>query len=750
MLVRVINYTLIQPLNKELRVIVATKNNNLKYLIFSLVSAIVVAGAAYFAASSLTTKAAPVPEDCFVFNSGTGMITGYNPDTDALCVSDIDIPQTIGGVTVTGIAEDSFVDDVVTSVNFPETITLIENNAFTGDDVTLSSIDIEVASNLIIEPNAFNGIIGSSISISAGGDLDVGGNFYGSTLVSLAMQAGNDININGGGGISGSDMGSLSVVAGDSIFLNNGSFSSNSADILTIAATGGDVTISGGSFTSSGVGTMVVSASDNVLIDASFYGSGSEFDSITINATGGDVDITNGSFGINDIGSVDIFSGGNITFTNGAFYNNVGLQTLSAEASGGINVINNVLGNMPTLATASFTTGSDLLSITGGSFGNNPNLETINIYAPAGVVISGGSMGSLPSLKNLNFLASTGDVTIINGALGNSGLTSLEIDTAGSIAINQGGLGSSTGLEHLSLVAGTDLILGSGAASGDLPELVSLILGAGNDAAVEGTGTFSNAPKLNNLSINAGNSLVIGANTFNAIGVEHVTLPSSLVSIGEKAFYGSSLKAVYLNSTPTLGDYAFGLAGAAYDGSAYGYTQLDQVRYVPIYVSVPHSYTDTAYAPDDVDGDSVDDATGGYIINPAQVTVNYLNDDGDALNAPMSLLGQLPNGDQLTDYLVSSNPTGDFSLYFHAGDQYTPPAPAAISPFVTPAAQTLTLGSGLNNIELIYTTPGVPNTSKATNSRLSPLLVVFIIGGAVVGMGVGIITKHLVAQRLRQ
>ncbi|HRQ86840.1 MAG TPA: leucine-rich repeat protein, partial [Candidatus Saccharibacteria bacterium] len=570
----------------------------------------------YFATSTTLTKAAPVPESCFVFNSGTGMITGYNPDTDALCVSDIDIPQTIGGVTVTGIAEFSFDDDIVTSVAFPETITLIESQAFTGDDITFASLNIDVTGNLVIEPFAFKDVTGGTITISADGDLSDGGNFNDSVLASMTLQAGGDITIDGAS-TGSATIGSLSILAAGSIIIKNGSFNVNEYDSIAITALGGGVTTEGGVFGNATANSLAISANGNAYINASF--NNTTFDSASIDTANGDITIINGSFGLSNMETVEMLSGGDITFTNGAFHTNQGLKTLSLEAADSMNIINNTVSNMPTLTTASLATGTGLLTISGGAFGNNHSLETINLDAPAGLSINGGSMNSLSALKNLNILANTGDVSITDGALLSYDLlTSVEIITSGSITMGRGVLMTNNVLESIKLEAGSNLTINAGVAN-DLPELKFLSLSAGNAATLNGN-SFMNLQALEELLIDAGNSLVIGDSAFNAISVEQIILPASLTSIGEKAFYGSNLKAVYLGSAPTLGNYAFGLAGATYNDGSFSYSGLDNVRFVPVYISVPHSYSDTVYAPDDVNGDSIDDHTGGYIINPAQIT----------------------------------------------------------------------------------------------------------------------------------
>ena len=68
----------------------------------------------------------PTDEIHFTFNSETGTITDYSDEGP----TDVIIPSTIGGVTVTTIAAEAFNENPITSVYVPETIELIEPGGF--------------------------------------------------------------------------------------------------------------------------------------------------------------------------------------------------------------------------------------------------------------------------------------------------------------------------------------------------------------------------------------------------------------------------------------------------------------------------------------------------------------------------------------------------------------------------------------------------------------------------------------------
>lgn len=87
--------------------------------------------------------AAPVDESCFYFNISNGMINGY----DDSCPKDVDIPNTIDGVSVTSIASTAFQNKQLTYVSIPDSVLEIGWYAFENN--LLTSIDIPDSVNMI-------------------------------------------------------------------------------------------------------------------------------------------------------------------------------------------------------------------------------------------------------------------------------------------------------------------------------------------------------------------------------------------------------------------------------------------------------------------------------------------------------------------------------------------------------------------------------------------------------------------------
>lgn len=70
-------------------------------------------------------SAATPPDSCFGFNAGTGTITGYfdhegDNAANPARTRDVDIPATIGGVSVTSIGEMAFAYSLLTSATLTE------------------------------------------------------------------------------------------------------------------------------------------------------------------------------------------------------------------------------------------------------------------------------------------------------------------------------------------------------------------------------------------------------------------------------------------------------------------------------------------------------------------------------------------------------------------------------------------------------------------------------------------------------
>lgn len=130
-------------------------------------------------------------------------------------------------------------------------------------------------------------------------------------------------------------------------------------------------------------------------------------------------------------------------------------------------------------------------------------------------------------------------------------------------------------------------------------------------------------------------------------------------------------------------------------------------RYVPVYTkdpSNPYGYTSTAYP-----GDG-----GGYIVNPATVTVKYVDENGKEV-APSTIVDAISSDPSITSYLVSQNTAGDMTKYYTAGYSYTA-QPVEVTGYITPSAKTVVLQPRSNVITLVYKSA---STSSDTSSNTS-------------------------------
>ena len=89
------------------------------------------------------------------FTAADGVITAYNGDKNT--VMEIVVPQTIGGVAVTGIGAGAFADCIVLEkVAIPDTVATIDSQAFARDDdlgTIISYKADEVSGNTIVRPD---------------------------------------------------------------------------------------------------------------------------------------------------------------------------------------------------------------------------------------------------------------------------------------------------------------------------------------------------------------------------------------------------------------------------------------------------------------------------------------------------------------------------------------------------------------------------------------------------------------------
>ncbi len=98
-----------------------------------------------FNGSRICPTSPTTSESCFTFNSETGTITDYDY-LNGSCPSDVVIPSTIGGVSVTTIGNSAFASNNLTCVSFPSSVTSIGGNAFYNNKIVNVTIPNTITS----------------------------------------------------------------------------------------------------------------------------------------------------------------------------------------------------------------------------------------------------------------------------------------------------------------------------------------------------------------------------------------------------------------------------------------------------------------------------------------------------------------------------------------------------------------------------------------------------------------------------
>jgi len=710
-----------------------------------------------FSLTQRISLAAPVPESCFGFDSGTGTINDYNPAADPLCLSDVDIPATIGGTPVTTISSGAFSDDVITSVNFPASISLIESGAFNSPDINLTSLSLDVTGNLLIQDGAFGEFAGTVISISADGNLEYRSNFSDSVLTSFSLSAGGDL-LATNASTPISSIGTLTLTATGTIDVNGSALSGTTIGDVIIDG-GGTVTLEGGGLDNGTFDSLTITSDADVTIDGTIYGFSTAVGTINVTAAGA-LNILSGTFSnIVDLTTMSLTAGtGLLSIEDGSINGIATITSMQLTAPSGLSILDGSIASLPSLTSITFpslagdvfiyginSTGiTDFtldtdgeVTVTFGSLGSNPDLTSIDITSGNDLTINNGTLTSLGSLETvalqsggaltlnggvLNGLAqlssvtatSVNDMTIVNGSIYDTAATEVSLMSGGQLILGGSALSVNPNLTTVTLESGSNLVVDTGAGFTNYA-LESLSVSSGGTTIItDGAFTYT---QLSDVVFESVSDMTIGDGTFQFGQISTLNFPASLIVIGGSAFMGNPLTAVTLNSAPTLGTNAFSFAGISYDPVGSSYSNLDQVAYVPLYVTVPHSYTHTIYTPTDIDSDTVDDLAGGYLINPAQLRLAYQDGEGGSLLASSTTVGELPDTTPMLSYRVSENPDQDFDLYYAVGDMLTRSAPA-ISPYPTPADQTITLSAGLNTISFVYAlqteAAGAPDTGLAS------------------------------------
>lgn len=752
-------------------------------IVTSIMSGLVMVGAGVFVTFSMQrlSYADIVPESCFVMDgSDPGKIVEYNPNSDPLCVSDVTIPATIGGNTVTTIGAGIFSDDIVSSVVVPNTITVIESGAFSAPGVTLTALAINVPGNLTIGSGALGQGVTGTVTIHAGGNLIYNESGTGA-LTSLTIDAGGSITMpTSASGTASID--TLSITAGSDISITAGAFSETTLGNVVLHSDT-NIAIGGGAFASQ-IASINIHAEQALSIAASMYVSSeprlsmqsisfeagttmnlssntlyklesvanlsltthtglmtiansalcdiNDLDSITISAPVG-LTVVGGAFcDMPDLTSVNfVQSGGDISI---AGFSGLALEELTLATDGSITITDGAFGNSPTLSSLNLSS-DDTITITNGSFSNMSALSSVNLTAGDDITVTNGALTTSPALDSLA-ITTPKSITLTYGAFATTSATNITIDAGTDVTISQGGLSTTSNLENLSVEAGNALIIEAAFYDGEITEAqqpvaislyagghLEVISGAFGDTyarsvtiASGGTMSLTSGAFYSlttpSLTIQSAGDLTITESAFRGLsGISHLTLPASLVSLDFGAFGYSQLQSVTLLSTPTIGEGVFCGSGVGYDAFNGTYTDFDKIYYLQVYAPTGTSLTDTLCPPEDLNGESIEHAMGGYVVNPAQVKVQYKDDADTILSSEPTIVGRLTDGTPLENYLVSENPTGNLSLYYHLGDTLAFAAPD-LDGYITPTARTVVLGSGLNTVNFIYTTlrPTMPNT----------------------------------------
>jgi hypothetical protein len=650
-----------------------------------------------------TTYAATPADSCFAFTISTGAITDYydnegdNP-TNPACTRSIDIPATIGGVAVSSIGQFAFHQNQLTSVTIPSSVTSVGDYAFTSNQLASVTIPNSVTS---VGSGAFAYNQLTSVTIPSSVTSIGWGAFGNNQLASVTIPS----SVTSIEGYAFSSNSLTSVTIPNSVTsIGQSAFSSNSLTSVTIPNS--VTSIESYAFSSNSLTSVTVPSSVMSIGDGAFTGN----HITSINFLGAPSSIGGGILAENPIASIthdgttylisqpvlpiptQCFSHTNGTITNYRF------MDLELLVSSGI---------------ACFSTAVDIpQSLDGATVANiGPSafsgLQLTAITIPNSVTSVGDyafTSNQLASVTIPNSVASIG-----NSAFANNNFASITIPSS----MTNIGRNAFYGNKIANLVI-PDAVTSIGPYAFEDNQLSSLTLGCGVTS--------------------------LGQELFAINKLTEVTVPDCITSIDPTAFFGQNPWGGIIDqgTDPAHNWYSSDLSVKQLVYDSIWYVQLHTTD-----TSNPNHLVDSIINEDgytsDLNGDGDgDDSLGGHLINPASVSVRYVNGSNASLSTSYASTGHLTDGTNLSDYLVknvtvpplvdSQNPTPeeqaaletDLGQYYRSGKNISLSAPTipgyTLQHPSSPYAASLV--SGINVINFTYAAPQTNTGSPTPNKPL--------------------------------
>ena len=446
-----------------------------------------------------------------VSDSGVTLETYTGTDTE------VTIPTTINGQTVTSIGKNAFANATnkteITKVTIPDTVTTIDEYAFNG---CTNLAEVEIPSSV------------TTIGKRA---------FYGTALTSVTIPE----NVTTIGQEAFYECKSLENVTIPESVTSIGNYAFKNTALKSVTLPNSVKTIGQGAFSGcTKLESVTIPSGVTTIGMQAFYGSGLKSVELPETVTS----IGQAAFnGCKNLTSVTIPTSVK-TIGNYAFAN-TGLTSVEIPTSV-ITIGENAFNGS---ALTSVTIPSSVKTISASAFKNCKNLASVTI--PSSVTSIG--KGAFQNCTSLTGVEIPNSVTSIGeSAFSGSALTSVTIPTS----VTSIGNNAFLDCENLASVTIPDSVtsIGTGAFSGT--DLTSVIIPS--SVKTISASAFKDCTNLSSVTI-PDSVTSIGSNAFNGCtSLESVTIPESVTSIGASAFFDTGLKSVTIpSSVKTIEKSAF-------------------------------------------------------------------------------------------------------------------------------------------------------------------------------------------------